>query len=130
MFILIGKAPDFLMRQGLVDVFHRGVVRVENDEGLETFHESTSDRSLWVVAKVLAGYLRANDVGKDEVKDLNFSNLHALFKKGLRKVILSISLPPQLADESRVELADNCAEVITRLIYFQVCPTAGLEVRI
>ncbi len=116
MFILIGKAPDFLMRQGLVDVFHRGVVRVENDEGLETFHESTSDRSLWVVAKVLAGYLRANDVGKDEVKDLNFSNLHALFKKGLRKVILSISLPPQLADESRVELADNCAEVITQFL--------------
>jgi len=54
MIILVGDGLDFVMRQGLVDVFHRAVVRVVNDVGVEIFHESTSDRSLWVVANVAA----------------------------------------------------------------------------
>jgi hypothetical protein len=114
--ILIGNGPDFVMRQGLVDVFHRAVVRVENDVGVEIFHETTSDRSLWLVAKVVSGYMRANDVVKDDVKTLDFNNLQTVIEKRFCKVLVSILLPPQMEVETRDMLAREFAIFINQFL--------------
>ncbi len=112
MFILIGKAPDFLMRQGLVDVFHKGVVRAVDSGGVEKFHESTSERSLWVVAKVVAGYLRANGLGLAEITGMVFVGLRAEIIRSGRTIELSMKLPDEIASEWRVLLVSHFANFI------------------
>lgn len=112
MFILIGNGPDFLMRQGLVEVFHKGVVRVQNDAGLETCHESTSDRSLWVVAKVVAGYLRANGVGLGDINRMVFVGMSADISSSGRTIELSMKLPDELTVESREGLGEQFVNFI------------------
>ena len=96
MIIVVGNGPDFLMRQGLVEVFHRSAVRAVDSGGVEKFHESTSDRSLWVVAKVVAEYLRAAGVCVAEVLRIDFSNFEAKFGSAGREVVVRIKLPHEL----------------------------------
>ena len=93
---IVGTGPDFVMRHGMMEVFHGAIVRAVNDAGVEIFHESTSDRSLWVVAKVVAEYLRATGVCVAEVLKIDFANLEAKFGSTGREVALRIKLPHEL----------------------------------
>ena len=97
-----------------MEIFHKGVVRAVDNGGVEKFHESTSDRSLWVVAKGVTGYLRANDVVKDDVKTLEFNDLQAVIEKSLRKVLVCILLPPQMEGETREMLTREFAVFINQ----------------
>ncbi len=112
MFILIGKGPDFLMRQGLVDVFHKGVVRAVDSGGVEKFHESASDRSLWVVAKGVTGYLRANRLGLGDVNRMVFVGFRADISSSGRTIQLSMKLPDEITSESQSSLVRHFSNFI------------------
>ena len=109
---IVGAGPDFVMRHGMMEVFHGAVVRAVNDAGVETFHESTSDRSLWVVAKVVAGYLRANGVDTAQVLQIDFANLEAKLSGAGREVVLRIKLPCELDYDVREYLELKFADFI------------------
>lgn len=93
---IVGAGPDIVMRHGMMEVFHGAVVRAVNDAGVEVFHESTSDRSLWVVAKVVAEYLRANGIGEDEGVAIGFAGINAEFKLKGKIVSIKMRLPEML----------------------------------
>jgi hypothetical protein len=98
---IVGAGPDFVMRHGMMEVFHGAIVRAVNDAGVEIFHESTSDRSLWVVAKVVAAYLRANGIGEDEGLEISFAGIHAEFNLNGKVVSIKIRLPEKLPLDMR-----------------------------
>jgi hypothetical protein len=109
MIIVVGKGPDYAMRQGLLEIFHRAVVDIA---GMEVFHESTSDRSLWVVAKMATAYLTANGVGCAEITGLNFVALSAKFNVSGGTIDLRLNLPDELAVEWSNALANYFANYI------------------
>jgi hypothetical protein len=112
MIILVGDGPDFVMRQGAVEIFHKGVVRAVDRAGVEKFHESTSDRSLWVVARVVTGYLRANGVGMADINRMVFVGLRAEIIRSARTIELSMKLPDGIPSETQASLARHFANFI------------------
>ena len=87
-----------------MEIFHKGVVRAVDSGGVEKFHESASDRSLWVVAKVVAGYLRANGLGLAEITGMVFVGLRAEIIRSGRTIELSMKLPDEITSVSRASL--------------------------
>jgi hypothetical protein len=122
MFTLIGNGPDFVMRQGLVEVFHKGVVRAVDSGGMEKFHESTSDRSLWVVAKVVAGYLTANDIGLGDINRMVFAGWRAEIIRSGRTIEVSLKLPHEIPSETQANLVDHFSNFIEEFIKMRINP--------
>jgi hypothetical protein len=122
MIIVVGNGPDLLMRQGLVEVFHGSAVRVVDSEGAEKFHESASDRSLWVVAKGVAGYLRANGLGIAEITGMVFVGLRTEIARSGRTIELSMKLPDELTSEWRVHLVSHFANYIRQITENSIRP--------
>jgi hypothetical protein len=112
MIIVIGKGPDYVMRQGLLEIFHKSAVRAVDSGGVEKFHESTSDRSLWVVARVVAGYLRANGVGLGDINRMVFVGLRAEIRSSERTIELSMRLPDEITSEWQTGLVEYFSNFI------------------
>jgi hypothetical protein len=112
--ILVGLGPNFVMRQGQMEINHGCKVLVEDDLGEVLFLEKPAHRSLSEVAKVVVAHLRVCGVSEAEVNDAKFAGVEQIIKLTGSTVTSTLSFPELLREETRAFLVKNFQEFLIK----------------
>ncbi len=114
--IKIGRAPDFVMRLGKMDIYHKANIHFFSPERKFLDSAIASNRSLQTVAADVAGVLNS-DVNEAAIPTLlkHFS-MHHLFKTPRGYILVCLRLPARLAKDAKSYLYQQFHALIEVLI--------------
>ena len=99
--ISVGVGPNFVMRQGQMEINHGCKVLAVDDQGEVLFLEKPAQRSLLEVAKVVVAHLKICGVSEAAVEETKFVGVEQIIKLAGSTVTSTLSFPELLKDDIR-----------------------------
>ena len=114
--IKIGRAPDFVMRLGKMDIYHAANIHFFSNERNFLDSAIVSNRSLQTVAADVSGILNSDVNGASIAISLkNFSKRH-IFKTPRGYILVCLRLPARLLKEEKYKLCHQFLSFIKKMV--------------